>query len=110
MSKCDFCKHDRGPLVGRHDICATCHHGDRFQPKKRMTPSQANQYARLKKLEEFSNDRPAEFDRATALMVLQDLVPHFHASTNLYGDKTLVIRRDAFESVRRKYLDKETEQ
>lgn len=105
--KCDFCEYDRGPLVGRHDVCATCHHFDRFQLKKRMPQSQADHYFRFEKLEELANDRPAEFDRDTALMVLQDLVKYLHPSQNCFGDKTLVIRRDAFEAVRRKYLDKE---
>ena len=105
--KCHFCEHDRGPLVGRHDLCATCHHFDNFQLKKRMSQTQADHYFRFEELEELANDRPVEFDRATALMVLQDLVPHLRPSQNIFGDKTLVIRRDAFEAVRRKYLDKE---
>ena len=103
--KCNFCEYDRGPLVGRHDLCATCHHFDNFKLKKRMPKSQANDYARIKKLEELADNKPANFDRDTALMVLQDFIPYMHPSTDIFGRKTLVISRAAFEAIRHKYLD-----
>lgn len=46
------------------------------------------------------------FDRHTALRVLQDLSSCMYPSLDLYGRKTLVIRREEFEVVRKKYLDR----
>lgn len=47
-----------------------------------------------------------EFDRHTALRVLQDLSSRMYPNYDLYGNKTLVIYRDKFEEVRAKYLDR----
>ena len=105
MNKCDFCKHDRGPLVGRLDICAACHHRDRFQPKERMNELEQVRYEKILRDEEWINDKSEEFDRATALKVLQALSHKMHPSLNMYGEKTLVISRYEFEVIRRKYLD-----
>jgi hypothetical protein len=46
------------------------------------------------------------FDRQTALRVLQDLSKHMYPNYDIFGNKTLVIRREYFEDVRKKYLDK----
>ena len=105
MDKCDFCKHDRGPLVGRLDICATCHHHDRFQPKERMNELEQVRYEKILRDEEWINDKSEEFDRATALKVLQALSHKMRPSLNMYGEKTLIISRYEFEVIRRKYLD-----
>lgn len=60
----------------------------------------------LKEKYGYDYDSPKKnFDRATALMVLQDLVSFIYPSTDIFGGKTLVISRAAFESVRHKYLD-----
>ncbi len=54
-----------------------------------------------------SNDiQPEEFDRRTALRVLQDISSKMYSSVDLYGDKILKIKRYDFEAIRKKYLDK----
>ena len=45
------------------------------------------------------------FDRATALEVLKDISREMYPSNDLFGTKTLVINRKAFEKIRKKYLD-----
>ena len=47
-----------------------------------------------------------DFDRQTALRVLQDLSSCMYPSFDLFGIKTLVINRADFEKVRAKYLDR----
>lgn len=47
------------------------------------------------------------FDRGTALSLLKDLSKHMYPNYDIFGEKTLVIRRDYFEDIRKKYLDKE---
>lgn len=47
-----------------------------------------------------------DFDRRTALRVLNDLSSSMYPNYDLYGNKTLVIDRDKFEAVRAKYLDR----
>lgn len=49
-------------------------------------------------------------DRATALSVLKDISRCMYPSYNLFGEKTLVINRDQFEAIRKKYLDKQNEE
>lgn len=46
------------------------------------------------------------FDRKTALRVLQDLSKNMYPNYDIFGHKTLVINRERFEEVRKKYLDK----
>lgn len=46
------------------------------------------------------------FDRQTALRVLQDLSKNMYPNYDIFGHKTLVINRERFEEVRKKYLDK----
>ena len=46
------------------------------------------------------------YDRRTALSVLQDLSTNMYPNHDIFGNKTLVIDRDKFEAVRKKYLDK----
>ena len=55
------------------------------------------------------NDSTAEFDRYTALEVLKALSSHMYPSYDLFGTKTLVINRDKFELIRKKFLDKKEE-
>lgn len=47
-----------------------------------------------------------EYDRDTALEVLKALSKHMYPSYDLYGNKTLVIDRDKFETVRKQFLDR----
>lgn len=47
------------------------------------------------------------FDRDTALAILQDLARTMYPSHDLFGNKTLVIDRDKFETIRKKYLGRE---
>ena len=49
------------------------------------------------------------FDRGTALEVLKDLSYCMYPSEDIFGCKTLVISRKAFEEVRKKYLDNKKE-
>ena len=102
--KCHYCKHDR-PLVDRSDVCATCHHFDRFQLKDRLTPKSEYEYKRLVEKEAWANDKTEKFDRPTALAVLKAMSEAMHPSTNIFGDKTLVIGRYDFELIRKKFLD-----
>ena len=44
------------------------------------------------------------FDRDTALSVLKDLSKHMYVDHDLFGHKTLCIRTDKFEDIRKKYL------
>ena len=104
--KCFFCEHDR-PLEQRLDICKTCRNSSNFLLKSRMSPHMMKIYEKFQKDEEWANDRNVEFDRDTALMVLQDLSIRMRPTTNMMGNKILVISRHDFEMVRKKYLDKE---
>ena len=106
MKKCDFCKHDRSPLVETREACKTCCNFDNFQLKSRMTERESYEYEKLKKEEKWIDDDSVNFDRGTALMVLNALSSHMHASHDIYGNPTLVINRHRFEAVRKKYLDK----
>lgn len=45
-----------------------------------------------------------KFDRATALAVLKEFSRDMYPSLDLFGNKTLVIRREKFEAIRKKYL------
>ena len=44
-------------------------------------------------------------DRDTALAILKDLSAYMQPSYDLFGRKILVIDRDRFELIRKKYLD-----
>ena len=46
-----------------------------------------------------------KYDRLTALRVLQDLSNRMYPNLDLFGSPTLVIDRDKFEEVRKKWLD-----
>ena len=46
-----------------------------------------------------------KYDRLTALRVLQDLSNRMYPNLGLFGSPTLVIDRDKFEEVRKKWLD-----
>lgn len=104
--KCHFCEYDYGPLVGTSEVCRACHDCDKFQLKKRMTPMAAYKYEKLKKEEEWINDQSIVFDRDTALIVLNALSERMYPSTDIFGNKTLVIDRYRFEAVRKKFLDR----
>lgn len=45
------------------------------------------------------------FDRETAEMIFKDLSKLMYPNYDISGEKTLVIKRDYFEDIRRKYLD-----
>lgn len=45
------------------------------------------------------------FDRATALMVLKELSRDMYPDYDIFGKGTLVIDRDKFEAIRKKFLD-----
>ena len=104
--KCHFCEHDYGPLMDVPEACSTCCEFDNFQAKKKMHPKQAYEYKKLQEREELINDRSIEFDRATALRVLQDLSANMMPNFDLFGRPILTIHRQDFEAVRKKYLDK----
>lgn len=48
-----------------------------------------------------------DFDRDTALAVLKDFSRDMYPSCDIFGRKTLVINRDEFEAIRKKFLDAE---
>lgn len=50
-------------------------------------------------------DYKFKIDRATALEVLKEFSRDMYPSLDLFGRKTLVINRDKFEAIRKKYLD-----
>ena len=102
--KCFFCEHDRGPLAERSEKCDMCCNCNEFQLKTRLTPTALYEYEKLIHEQEWINDKTIEFDRDTAVMVLKALVKHMHPSTDLFGNKTLVIDRNRFEAVRKKFL------
>ena len=78
-------------------------HGDIFDhPEKYISEEAVAKY--LKEKEE--DYGVCDFDRRTALRVLQDLSSCMYPSLDLYGNKTLVIDRDKFEKIRAKYLDR----
>lgn len=60
----------------------------------------------LKTIEEYEKKETVEeFDRPTALNVLKELSKNMYPNYDLFGKKTLVINRDRFEAIRKKYLD-----
>ena len=62
----------------------------------------------------FNDDTPWGFsverknDRETALSILKELSRDMYPSYDLFGNKTLVIDRDKFERIRKKYLDEKS--
>lgn len=52
-------------------------------------------------------DARKEVNRHTALMVLKELSNNMYPNNDIFGNGTLVIDRDKFESIRKKFLDKE---
>ena len=52
-------------------------------------------------------DTRKEVNRYTALMVLKELSNNMYPNNDIFGNGTLVIDRDKFESIRKKFLDKE---
>lgn len=51
-----------------------------------------------------TNASTSEFDRGTALAILKEFSRDMYPSYDLFGNKTLVISRDKFEEIRKKYL------
>ena len=82
---CTNCRHQQD-LNGTFTYCPNC--------GKKMCSNDG-------KFKEFN----AVIDRNTALAVLKALSPHMYPSYDIFGTKTLVISRSAFESVRKKFLD-----
>lgn len=104
--KCEFCNYDYGPMIGESGFCVTCENYNNFKLKPVMQPAQAYEYKKFKRDEEWINDDSVKYDRKTALAVLNALSKRMYPSYDLYGNKTLVIDRDKFEVVRKKFLDK----
>ena len=52
-------------------------------------------------------DARKEVNRYTALMVLKELSNNMYPNNDIFGNGVLVIDRDKFESIRKKFLDKE---
>lgn len=52
-----------------------------------------------------NSKRSKSFDRNTSLSILKELSRDMRPSYDLFGKKTLVIDRDKFEAIRKKYLD-----
>lgn len=101
--KCDFCKHDSP----KHDSeqCITCKNYSNFEVKAHMNEFQYIKYKKLIEKEQKYAKVDFEFDRTTALRVLQDISNEMYASNSIFGEPTLVIRRDTFELIRHKWLD-----
>lgn len=104
MQKCHFCEYDYGPLMDQSKECSACKDCSNFQLKKRLSPGARAEYEKLKAEEEWINDRSTEFDRNTALEILKALSKRMYPSHDLFGNKTLVINRNKFEAVRKKFL------
>ena len=104
--KCFICEYDQGPLLGKHENCFTCVNNSNFQVKKRVTPGMLMQYEKIKRDEEWIEKHDVEFDRDTALLILNEISKHMRPSTDKFGNKTLVISRYNFEIIRKKFLDK----
>lgn len=103
VKRCDFCIHD-APKNGR-EVCKTCKAYDKFQLKPLRTSIEAHLYDTLLKREAWIEE-PIEFDRKTALMVLQAISHKMYPNVDIFGNKTLVINRYEFEDIRKKFLDK----
>lgn len=52
-------------------------------------------------------DARKEVNRYTALMVLKELSNNMYPNNDIFGNGILVINKDKFESIRKKFLDKE---
>lgn len=104
--KCQFCKHECGPLKRPSSKCATCVDCNDFEVKERIHPFESYKYEKFKETEEWVKDQSVEFDRKTALMVLNAISSRMRPSHDIFGNKTLEIDRYAFEAVRRKFLDR----
>lgn len=102
--KCHFCEHEHGPLAEQSEMCSQCHDFSMFQVKKRMSQRAQCQFKKLIHEEEQIANQNIVFDRDTALMILKDLTAHMRPSQDLFGNRTLVINRDGFELIRKKYL------
>lgn len=103
-TKCFFCKHERGPIDDVPEACCKCKDYCNFEPIENMRPIMAREYELFKREEAWINDRSEEFDRATALAVLKAISKRMYPSHDLFGNGTLVIKRDKFEAVRKKFL------
>lgn len=102
--KCKFCRYERGPRKRRCDACKSCVDYSNFEVNSRMTSGQEYLYRKYIEREAWANDHSVQYDRATALAVLKALSKDMYPSVNLYGNKTLVIGRDEFEFIRKKFL------
>lgn len=76
-----------------------------YVPAPVLSDEQVEQ--RLKEMHKHQQaQKNVDFDRRTALRVLNDLSSCMYPSFDLYGRKTLVINRGEFEKIRTKYLDR----
>ena len=104
--KCHFCEHDCSPRTSKPEVCARCKQFSNFKAKTRMTDFEMHRYAKLVEEEEWINDTSIEFDRDTALAVLEAISKHMYLGHDRFGDPTLVINRYRFDAVKRKFLDR----
>lgn len=82
---CTNCRHQQD-LIGTFTYCPNCG-------------------AMMRKGDGKFKEFNAEISRNTALAVLKALSNYMYPSNDIFGKKTLVISRSAFESVRKKFLD-----
>lgn len=100
--KCDFCKFD---MRVKTEQCRRCHDHSAFEPKVNMTEAMAHDYRKYIEKETWANDHSIQYDRDTALEVLKAITRNMYPSYGLFGTPTLVINRDDFEFIRKKFLD-----
>lgn len=103
IKRCDFCIYD-APKKHR-EFCKTCKNYNKFELKVLRTPLEQHLYEKLLEREAWIEE-PIEFDRKTALIVLQAISHKMYPSLDIFGNKTLVINRYEFEAIRQKFLDK----
>ena len=108
-SKCFFCQYDTPPTKKPNDCCLNCASGSNFKEKERMSKGMKFEYEEHMALERWAEDCGDTMDKDTALAVLKDFTKFAYPSLDIFGGKTLVIRRDKFEMIRKKYLDRKVE-
>ena len=94
--------------------CLAGHGDDDFSPAtkeqiiERLDKGQykeCTEYMKMYLKSKYNYDYQKKFDRNTALAVLSDISHSMYPSFDIFGNKTLVISRSAFEVIRKKYLD-----
>lgn len=88
------------------DACEYAHKLKCRDDRIKELESKLREFEEFRKLTERIIDQVVD-DRYTTMMLLKELSKHMYSSHNIFGDETLVIRREAFEVIRKKYLDQE---